>query len=94
MVLKCLKFYIITYFNSGNNKNANFPPIANKAKSSEPKQSMSSNKNIESSLNFKTIDPLKISKSSTTPKSQNKKIKPQISILKSAKKHQNNSAFL
>lgn len=36
-------------------------------------------------MNFTTIDPLKISKSSTTPKSRGKKIKPQISILKSAK---------
>lgn len=72
-------------FNSGKHNSSNPTSIVNKAKSTEPKQSMSANKIIESSLNLKPIDPLKISKSSTTPKSQNKKIKPQISILKSAK---------
>ena len=46
---------------------------------------MSNHKINEHSLNFTTLDPLKISKSSTTPKSRAKKIKPQISILKSAK---------
>lgn len=72
-------------FNSGKHNVSNPQSMANKAKSTEPKQCSSANKMIESSLNLKAIDPLKISKSSTTPKSQNKKIKPQISILKSAK---------
>jgi len=56
-----------------------------KAKSIEPKTNMTGSKNNEHSLNFSTIDPMKISKSSTTPKSRGKKIRPQISILKSAK---------
>jgi hypothetical protein len=56
-----------------------------KTKSIEPKKSMSMHKNHGPSLNFTTIDPSKISKSSTTPKSRGKKIKPQVPILKSAK---------
>lgn len=63
----------------------NISDSINKAKSIEPKKNLGSHKNHEPSLNFTTIDPLKISKSSTTPKSRGKKIKPQISILKSAK---------
>lgn len=39
----------------------------------------------EPTLNITTIDPLKISKSSTTPKSRSKRIKPQIVSCKSAK---------
>lgn len=63
----------------------NISDSISKAKSIEPKKSSGAHKNHEASLNFTTIDPLKISKSSTTPKSRGKKIKPQISILKSAK---------
>lgn len=56
-----------------------------KAKSIEPKKSICMNKNNESSMYFKTVDPLKIANSSTTPKAKISSIKPQISILKSAK---------
>lgn len=63
----------------------NISDSINKAKSIEPKNNLNNYRNHEPSLNFTTIDPMKISKSSTTPKSRGKKIKPQISILKSAK---------
>lgn len=39
----------------------------------------------EDPINFTTIDPLNIGKSSTTPKSRAKKIKTQTSVIKSAK---------
>ena len=57
-------------------------------------------KNHDSSLNFTTIDPIKISKSSTTPKSRSKRIKPQLVMHKNRNqneryrtnfKHQQNS---
>ena len=54
-----------------------------KSKSIEPKVNMTEAK--QSTLNFTTIDPMKISKSSTTPKSRVKKIKSHISVVKSAK---------
>ena len=41
-----------------------------------------SDKPHEASLNFTTIDPVKISKSSTTPKSRSKRIKPQLLMSK------------
>lgn len=50
----------------------NISDSISKAKSIEPKKSGGTHKNHEASLNFTTIDPLKISKSSTTPKSRGK----------------------
>lgn len=70
---------------SKNEDKLNISDSISKAKSIEPLKNMGDIKNHESSLNFSTIDPMKIPKTSTTPKSRGKKIKPQISVLKSAK---------
>ena len=63
----------------------NISDSINKSKSVEPMKIIEDHKNHESSLNFSTLDPKRIPKSSTTPKSRGKKIKPQISVFKSAK---------
>jgi len=67
--------------NKSNQSNEN---IDHTNKSIDSEKSVPAHKNHEPSLNFATIDPLKISKSSTTPKSR-KRIKPLISNCKSAK---------
>lgn len=54
-----------------------------KAKSIEPKTNMVDTQ--EKVLDFTRIDPMSLGKSSTTPKSKAKRIKPQVSVIKSAK---------